>query len=129
MDKSKSRDDFSIIRRLHAAELDAHFLKLVEKSGLMLEQRGTAHPVRCIGWRMSDGWSAPMLAFAKNPQELTLISSLPLEEGQRLILERDDRLDKDRFVEGIIRHSRRGSRPNDDDHVFVSTMKITHGHF
>ncbi|MDM7322124.1 MAG: hypothetical protein P3W87_002340 [Gammaproteobacteria bacterium] len=97
MDKSRSRDDFFASRNLHAAELDARFLELVEKSGLTLNQRGTAHAVRCMGWRMSDGQSAPMLAFTTKPQELTLVSSLPLEEGQRLILKRSDRLDKDRI--------------------------------
>lgn len=58
-----------------------------------------------------------------------VVSSLPLEEGQRLILERGDRLDKERFVEGVAQHSRRGNRPNDDDSVFVSILKITHGNF
>jgi hypothetical protein len=129
MDESRSRDDFSASRNLHAVELDAHFLELVEKSGLTLDQRGTARAVRCMGRRMSDGWSAPMLAVAAKPQELTLVSSLPLEEGQRLILERGDRLNKERFVEGVVQHSRRGGRPNDGDSVFVSILKITHGNF
>ncbi|MFZ5466132.1 MAG: hypothetical protein ACOZAI_02605 [Pseudomonadota bacterium] len=129
MDESRSRDDFSANRDVHATELEARFLELVEKSGLSLDQRGMSRPVSCQGRRASGGASITLAAIPGTPGELTLVTGHPLEQGCRIILERSDRQDKDRFVEGVIQHSRRGGRPNDDDSVFVSILKITHGNF
>ncbi|MEF3194254.1 MAG: hypothetical protein K6346_08580 [Halothiobacillaceae bacterium] len=127
MNKSRSRDDFSASRKLLAEKLDTHFLEKLEKSGLTLDQRGMTHGIHCIGQGIK-GWSVPVLVFAgKKPRKFTLISSFPLEEGQRIILKCQDQLDKKRYIEGIILHSRRGSRQNDDENVFVSVLKSTHG--
>lgn len=125
----RSRDDFSASRDVHATELEARFLELVEKSGLSLDQRGMSRPVRCLGRRASGGANITLAAIPGSRGELTLVTRHPLEEGCRIILERSDRQDKGRFVEGVIQHSRRGGRPNDDDSVYISTLKITHGTF
>jgi len=116
------------VRADQETDLDARFLELVAKSGLSLDNRGTGTPVRCLGHRASGGPNIHLAAIQCSREELTLVTPSPLEEGARIVIERCDRHDKERFIEGIILNPRPGCRPGDNC-IHVATLKITHGTF
>ncbi|GEM_PF-1825485 len=123
----RSRDDFFENRDVHAADLDAHFLGLVEKSGLALDNRGMGRPIACVA-RHADGVESMQLAAIPSaPGELTLVADRPMDEGSRVFLRRRTPEARGGTVEGIIQHCRTGNRPGDNDHVHVAILKITHG--
>lgn len=121
-------NDVAPARAEQETALDSRFLELVEKSGLSLDNRGTSTPVRCLGHRAGGGPNIHLAAIQYSKDELTLVAASPLEEGSRVVIERCDRHDKERFVEGTIQNPRPGCRPGDEC-IYVATLKITHGTF
>lgn len=124
---SRSRDDLAENRDALATDLDAHFLELVEKSGLSLDNRGMSHPVTCVVQRAGGGESMQLAAIPSTPGELTLVAARPMEEGCRVFLQRSGPHVRGGMVEGVIQHCRTGNRPGDNDHIHIATLKITHG--
>lgn len=127
---SRSRDDFSPIRQQLTHDISSRHLDLIEKAGLSLDKRGisTAHP--CTAMIMGSNIKLHVVAVSsQNTKQITILSSVPFEVNQKVILKRTDHTGKKSFVEGVIKNSRSGMRPDDKDkQIFVSLLDVHYGH-